>query len=425
MKTKQLLFPILFFFVFTKINAQNYHVLLDGNVSSISSSESLTSLYHSIYSLEDKLLPKTFGKKIKPKWLRYTTGCFVRLGKGIFWDFPVASLFTVTQHEIFGHGYQYRQMGYLKNSYYINTPPPYGRGGGFARWGTFENSRIIGKHESIAIYYSGAEAVRIFSNTITKKWIFADSIHYKEAILAGRTFRSSHNAMLYLKETTLQNVDDFSRYLVRVNSYYGFNNIDDYQLTYKHLRKKALINFLNPFNGFGLFSGFINYGFQGKKYGKLYWLKLGKIKYLPSFRVGLTPFGDEVFFESFIKPTQILDGKSPRAARIYYRHGNPVFEKFNGFGIETFHWFNFSEKIILDFNLDGWIQPELKLGGEEIRLTKKGLGGLVKINFQIRMWEDPKPVYLSGQIGYKTDGYIEGEPLASGLILRYGFAYGF
>ena len=79
----------------------------------------------------------------------------------------------------------------------------------------------------------------------------------------------------------------------------------------------------------------------------------------------------------------------------------------------------------MDFNLDGWIQPELELGGEEIRLTRAGFGGLVKMNFQIRVWEEPKPVYLSGQIGYKTDGYIEGEPLDGGLILRYGFAYDF
>ena len=75
--------------------------------------------------------------------------------------------------------------------------------------------------------------------------------------------------------------------------------------------------------------------------------------------------------------------------------------------------------------MDGWLQPELELGGEEVRLTKAGFGGLVRMNFQIRIWEQQKPIYLSGHIGLKTDGYIEGESLEKGLILRCGFAYDF
>lgn len=419
MKTIQVVLLLFLALIFSqKSYGQNYHVILDKNVSSISSAESLTSLHHSIYTFEEKIFPKRIGQKIESKFLRKNVNRFFRLSKGFFWDLPIASLFSISQHEIFGHGYQYRNFNYIKNSYNINMPWPYGKGGGFARRGTLESPRIRSKHEDISIYYGGAEATRLFSNTITKKWILSDSIHYKEAFLGLRTFNSPHLAMLFMKEITPESFDDFSRYLVGVNNYYGYSGLDNHKLTRNHIRKKALINFLNPFIGMSFYSVIVNYSFKGETNGKLNWIKMGRIKYLPSFRIGLTPFGDETFFESFLK-------KENKAARVYYRHGNPVFEKFNGFGIETIHLFNFSKKIILDFNLDGWKQPELELGGEEIRLSKKGFGGLVKINFQIRMWESPQPVYLSGQIGYKTDGYIEGEPLSKGLILRYGIAYDF
>jgi hypothetical protein len=115
-----------------------------------------------------------------------------------------------------------------------------------------------------------------------------------------------------------------------------------------------------------------------------------------------------------------------KAINIYYRHGNPIFEKFYGVGTETFQFLNLRKRINLDFHIDLWDQPSLMLGGEE-RFnsinTKGGFGGMAKLNFKIKVGDLKNNVHLAGQIGYKTNGYIEGEPLQKGLIFRGGIAY--
>ena len=48
---------------------------------------------------------------------------------------------------------------------------------------------------------------------------------------------------------------------------------------------------------------------------------------------------------------------------------------------------------------------------------------MVKLNFKIKIGDLKSNVLLAGQLGYKTNGYIEGEPLQKGLIFRGGIAY--
>ena len=375
--------------------------------------------------MEDRLIPKTIGKNIKSKWWNQFSNRAFRLTKGFFWDLAISGIIIDLQNELWGHGYRFREFQFSDNVYNIRAPFPYQNGGGFSERGN-RNNRKTGIHEFMAMNISGQESTRILSNTIIKKWIFSDSIHFKEALLSVRAFNKSTYATLLLPEIPGGANNDIVSYLININRYYGNGTIASFELTRNHLRKRSLINFLNPFIGFAFLSGIENYGWLGKTYSKLYWLKIGKVKYLPSFRMGLTPFGDEVYFESFIKTANPIDPQKMRAARIYIRHGNPVFEKFNGIGIETFNFSNFSNKLIVDFNMDLWMQPDMEIGGDQktmISSGKEGLGGLIKCNLQIRLWDDPRPVFISTQIGFKSNGYIEGESLTKGLIFRLGCSY--
>lgn len=399
-----------------KANSQNYQFLIDPNFSSISSAESLSSLHRILSSGEQAVFPNSIGKKIKSKWIKKPVNLAYRFSKLMLLEVPIDGIFRTTQHLIFGYGYQLRNIDY-STEFKIGLPFPYGRGWWKVSWNNSETTRRRSSHEFVLIYSRAIEAEKILINTISKEWILSDSIHYREAMLTVRTFNHTHYPLLFIHDIG-SSLSNTQLYLSRVNSLYGFSVPKDWKITPKHLRRKSLLNFLNPFVGFAFLTSSLDYGWHGKTYGKLRWFKFGKIRYLPSFRIGLTPFGDETYFESFFK-------KNNKALRFYYRHGNPVFEKFNGFGIETFNAFNLSGKIKLDFQLDIWSQPELQLGGETIRLSSKGLGNLMKINFQIRLFKLPQAVYLSGQFGYKTDGYIEGEPLSKGIILRGGFVYDF
>ncbi|MFK8005178.1 MAG: hypothetical protein AB8H03_02355 [Saprospiraceae bacterium] len=413
--------PLLLFFsillALQKSYGQNYQFFIDPNFSSISSAESLSSIHHILNTTETSLFPNKIGKNIKSKFGRKVANLGYRFGKLMVLEVPIDGLIMMNQYVIFGYGYRYRTHGYLQNRFVIDAPLPYGKGSGSARQGTLKMPRTRSTHELITFYSGGIESTKILNNTISKRWILSDSIHFREAMLCVRAFNKTHYPLLFLKNFTSPTYD-LQYYISNVNNFYGYQDIDEWKLTPQRFRKISLLNFLNPFVGFAFLTSALDYGWYGRAYGKLRWFRFGKVRYLPSVRIGLTPFGDEVYFESFFK-------KSKHALRFYYRHGNPVFEKSNGFGVETFNAFNFSGKIKLDFQLDIWSQPELELGGETIRLSSKGLGNLMKVNFQVRLFNISQPVYLSGQFGYKTDGFIEGEPLRKGIILRGGFSYDF
>ena len=417
MKTLKLTTLLFCLLLFQKSNGQNYQFLIDPNFSSISSAESLSSFHQLLNTTETSLFPNKIGKNIKSKFGRKVANLGYRFGKLMVLEVPIDGLIMMNQYVVFGYGYRYRIHGYKQNRFVIDAPLPYGNGGGSARQGVLETPRTRSTHELITFYAGGIESTKILNNTISKKWILSDSIHFREAMLCVRTFNKFHYSLLLLKNFTSPSFD-VQNYIYNINDFYGYSEVEDWKLTPKRFRKISLLNFLNPFVGFAFLTSAWDYGWHGKTYGKLRWLRFGKIRYLPSFIVGLTPFGDEIYFESFFK-------KEYKALRFYYRHGNPVFEKSNGFGFETFNAFNFSEKIKLDFQVDIWSQPELQLGGETIQPSTKGLGNLMKVNFQIRLFNESRPLYLSGQIGYKTDGFIEGEPLGRGIILRGGFAYDF
>lgn len=421
MKTLKLISFLIFFSI--NLQAQTYQILFDKNYSSISGAESLTSVYQTGSIIESKILPTSIGKNIKSKWGKKAIDISYRVSRFYIIDLPIINSFTWVQYFTFGHGYQYRNLGYTDNQHELNIPYPYGKGGGFSLTGTREEGRRIGRHEFAARNYGSLEATRILSSTISNKWIFSDSIHFKEAMLCVRAFNQSQYTLLLISDvpassSEFQNVHN---YLLNVNKKYDqvFGGLAGFNFFYtpKQLRKRAWIGFLNPFVGFAFLTATYDYALHGKKYGKLRWINFGKIKFLPSFRFGLTPFGDETFFESFLK-------KNNRAARIYYRHGNPVFEKFKGAGVETFNFWKLKDRGFIDLHFDIWDQPELALGRfEETYTTKEGIGGMVKINFKIKIGDLKSNVLLAGQLGYKTDGYIEGEPLKKGLIFRTGIAY--
>lgn len=419
MKTIKLFYFLFLLFFSTLLQGQTYNIFFDKDYSSISGAESLTSLFQTGSIIEAKILPTSIGKNIKSKWAKKAVDISYRVSRFYIIDLPIINSFTWVQYFGFGHSYQYRILGYTDNRFELNIPYPYGKGGGYSQPGQKESNRQIGRHERAAINYGSLEATRILSSTISNKWIFSDSIYFKEAMLCVRAFNQSQYTLLLVPDIPeSSNIGDNTHfYLFNVNRKYGFTNSNNFAFTPKKLRKRAWIGFLNPFVGFAFLTATFDYAWHGKKFGKLRWIKFGKIKYLPSFRIGLTPFGDETFFESFLK-------KNNRAARIYYRHGNPVFEKFNGVGMETFNFWKLKNRGYLDLHLDFWNQPELALGRvDESYITKGGIGGMAKLNFKIKIGDLRNNILLAGQLGYKTNGFIEGEPLKKGLIFRTGIAY--
>ena len=399
-----------------------YNLILDYPLSSKALSEDLVTAHKLTYTVENKYLkPKLFDES---NTFRKLSGMAYRFGKTVFVDIPIDHIILLVQHEVYGHGYRYREMGFVNNHYQIKLPPPYDCGGGMAYRGEWkgEGVRNPTRHEEIIVSVGGMEANTILANTMISKWMAKGSMNYRETYLY---VSNRNNITAYIQSTALCEQDDDCEpsrgndvlsYLKHVNAENGFLFEKNYRLSLDDLKKQSLINLLDPFQFFALYTYFKTYLWDGGEENKFPMIPLWKVRYLPSFHLGLSPFGPEYYFDNYIS----TDNKW---YSFYFRKGDNTFHDFWGLGIN-------GNQIIdnryLTFNpsLDLWQQPPIKTGGTEINEIGGGLGFAASGTFLFKVVKGENPFSIYTQLGYKTAGFLPGEMIADGLILRLGLSFG-
>lgn len=410
--------PELFEWLFSqKKNASaqvQYPLLFDNTYSARIGAHNIITLHRGIYDLENRFLKtrwfdeNNFGKK--------AAGMTYRLAKTILLDNVVDHLGFLAQHEVFGHGARYREFGFVANEFTLNLPPPYGDGKGWARTGHLEEEREVSSHEHIAMKFGGSESNIVLSGILRANWLQRGSIHYRESILY---LMSANDLSAYILRTKYglrgKGGNDVLNYLRALNAHEGHLLEEDYKLTLDDLAAQAWINLLNPFQYFSLYAYFKTYLWSGDESFRIPMIQFWGAEYLPSFRLGLTPFGPEFYFENFVL-------KSGRIFNLYFRYGDPVFHKFWGMGAQAINFVR-GERFSVNARMDIWDQPPLLLGGETIRESNGGLGVAVLGTIYYRISKDKSLLHLAAQIGYKTAGFFEGEQLAAGIVLRVGISF--
>ena len=374
----------------------------------------MITLHRGIYALENRFFKtrlfdeNTYSKKI--------LGVTYRLGKSILLDNALDHLSFLVQHETFGHGSRYREFGYTKSSYGFNLLLPYGDGSGWARSGTLSSERIITSHERIAMITGGSEANSILSDVMRYKWLQRGSINYRETVLY---LSSANDLSLYILRTKQRlrgsEGNDILNFLRAINANEGYPQEEYYRLSLDDLAKHALINILNPFQYFSIYTYFYKYLLSGEENCILPMINIWNMKYLPSFRLGLTPFGSEFYFENFIV-------YSEKIINLYFRYGEPTFHKYWGLGLKVINLIH-NQKLSIDGRLDIWDQPSILLGGETITSARGGLGGALFGTLFYKISRSDSFIRLIVQIGYKTPGFLEGEKLGKGFTGRIGISF--
>ena len=99
--------------------------------------------------------------------------------------------------------------------------------------------------------------------------------------------------------------------------------------------------------------------------------------------------------------------------------GDKKLANYWGFGISFRNKVN--DQITFTGEYDLWNQPTMDLGGSQTFNTTAGLGTRISLitNYQVKNL----PIGIHTQIGYKTTGYLEGEQLDEGWILRIGLMF--
>ena len=388
-----------------------YQVGIDATRSSQIGAENLAAIHRVVYALENRILsPRLFDESTKR---RKTAGILYRLGKTVLVDNIVDHLLVLIQHEVFGHGARFREFGYRNISYDLSLFPPYGSSRGTA-YGSRDPERRTTRHERIVISIGGSEANTILAESIRSRWLQRGGVKSREIMVY---LPSSLDLTWYILRTRFGSRprpgNDVANYLRDLNLLEGYSETDD-RLTLEDLSAQTLVGLLNPTAFWAMYAYAVSYLYHGSAESELPMLRLRAVGYLPSFRLGLTPFGSVVTFENVIV-------HSGRVSNVFFRYGMPSFHRFGGFGVAVDN-LAAARGITVSPRAEFWHQPSLLLGGERLRAGRSGLGGGVWARIDYQVGASGYKPRIGLEIGGKTDGFVEGEALGRGFTLRLGLS---
>ena len=152
-------------------------------------------------------------------------------------------------------------------------------------------------------------------------------------------------------------------------------------------------------------------------------IEIATVRYLPSFHVALAPFGPEVALKNYL-----VAGDRLVVATI--RVGDPALFTFFGVGVDINRLLvevplGDRLRLSVDASAHLWCQPVLEAPKEHPRLLllsngESGIGGLLSATARLWVLEN---VGLQVELGLKSSGCLEGEPLDAGPVVRAGLAF--
>lgn len=394
-----------------------YRLTWDPTGSASAGADCLVALHGILIRAEEAAVPLQISSA--QIWYATAANVVYRAAKIGLLDLVVDQMLMLVQHEVFGHGARCRELGYVGTTYSFSPFYPYGDGTGLTRYGTPPECGTT-KHEQMLRTLAGNEASWLLADQFIRQWVERGRIHYREAVLY---LLSSNNLSYYILSTYLRSrnepTNDITNYLGDINAYYagkGYPGLippgtENEQLTVETLASHSLTVAANPFQYFAAWTLFYRYLWLGQpqfafpSFGDRDW------SYVPLFRFGLSPFGIEYYLDNYF-----TIGRWP--AMVYVRVGNPTFAPSWGAGVDgETPWFLNVMKLRAAAHV--WCQPELFVDGAEARRISEGPGMAVEAGLTLRLPSSPWTATIAGS--YKTDGYMEGETLERGFVVRVGF----
>jgi hypothetical protein len=330
-----------------------------------------------------------------------TSGAMIlgRFAKWALIEQTLTSLEMVAQHEIFGHGFRLREF---------NIPAHY-RVGPWEGKSSFSNAKYnqLSLSQKIAISTGGVEATGVMANQLRKRWNNDDymNIDSREASLY---LISSIDQPLYVldtkkkEKTQFPSGHDIGAYIADINQWHQKS-----VLTAQKLRRKILIDFLDPYLFYSAYS-IGNYMGTGNQTWEYPMLPIGDYRYLPAMRTALAPYGSEYQLLNFIKGPEHNIVATLRYGNTGGRHSSAA-------ALEITRLFT-SDLLFIDGKVDLWNQPKLFTSTAAAAKGRLGAAGSLIARYRITA-----PLELMGQLGYKTTGFIPGEALKHSPIIRVGF----
>ncbi|HEX5110975.1 MAG TPA: hypothetical protein VFV95_21130 [Vicinamibacterales bacterium] len=336
-----------------------------------------------------------------------------RVARLLFFDRPQEEWLRVANHEVFGHGGRVRELfgGFVQ--YHIDAPRPYGPGGGVTY---FELTPEFTVHELQAVSVGGMEVNAVAAADIADRAFRASRLSARTAL---RYLGFQLDSFRYIQRTGDEPEPaghDVSDFLQTYNATAEFAGTE--LITPRTLRRESYIGLANPMLASALFS-VGRYALTGNPDGPVFTLPVGSMRVMPWLAYRLAPYGTEWSASADI-------GWARGAAQVSVTVGRAPGETPWGVGATMFGLALRDWRI--DVELDGWRQPPLALGplpdlGSALIGLPLEWGGRIRSRAEnplVGVWWSRSAATLIVEAELKSRGFIPGEPLDEGLVLRAG-----
>lgn len=369
-------------------------------------------LQRAAVNLEENLFP--------PSWWSDSTNWQVRksipkrLLRMLLLDLTVETIFTGIQQDALGYLIRAGEHNIPLHSYSIRPPIPFWLPPGKFNLSDPVLQQKASRQQLASLSAAGYEASQLATDELSLRWVSRGALYYREALHYLR-HQTANIAGVLLSDNSGAGINPYSNYLYFINKEYG--HISSYRYNATSLKRDYLLATLsNPFLYNSIITVFNNYLRFGEDSVDLRAIPLGYAKsVMPWVRLNLTPFGTEWM-------PQLTVNYHRQVAQLYGRIGNNAFTESYGAGIRLFNIVR-NTRASVNLNASFWNQKYFYKGWSGQSVEPVGWGWMAGVGSFIKLSKGLNPVSLAIQAGYKTRGYVDGEPWEKGPVLKFGLSF--
>ena len=384
---------------------RSYIGAFDRDMTPAAGAADLLTIERALADVEDRWLPPS--RFDEPTLLKRALGIGYRLGKWFGLDLPQDHFVMVVGHEMFGHGARLREIGAGDIRYRFDAPIPYGGGGASTE---FEGDVLVTRADVIGIDTGGIEAQNVLADRIGRQALAAGALHYREAWLY---LESRLDGLRYIRSVSPRSPEghDVAAFL------HDFNDECDppacTPLVASALKRRALLMLADPLLAYAAYGWGWSYLVRGRDVAALPMIPLPHdVRYLPALHFEMTPYGTALTTEHTIL-------RNRRLTSISIGVGDTGRSRAWDLGVVAADvlrrgWLRG------DVAVNVWRQPLLDAPPDS-QVSRTGGLGAATVRFPVGHRVERAGALV--QIGYKSDGFVRGERLHAGPILRIGVTF--
>ena len=388
-------------------------IVFDSYMTPAAGAEDLLTLQHVLVSAEDRWLPLKIGDERSRPGL--AVGILYRSAKFFGLDMPQDHFLLVVAHEVFGHGARFRELGDGRLRYGFDAPIPYGSGDAFTSFdGLFPTTPLAEMTASA----SGIEAQHSLADSIATRAVARGRLGYREGWLYFESRLAAVGYILSASPTSSAGHDiaDF------LDAFERACTAPCVPLRRHDVQRRALAALADPLLYYSIYGLTVSYVGNGKTTGPMPLIPIGSgMRVLPSLGYTLTPYGEEWTVRTALQHARRAESADRRITGITLRIGNTGASSTWGITAQAADVLRV-KRLDLDLRVDLWRQPEL-LPEHVTAALETGVGAIattvVPVPRRLRSrWSDG--IHIAA--GYKSQGYVPGEHLSGGAVVRVGLA---